>query len=72
MGQEDLLEKEMATYSSIFVWEIPQTDEPGRLQSIGLQSIHNLVTKLIIVPAHSSHPNGILNQFLELLSALAK
>ena len=32
---EDVLEKEMATYSSILVWRIPWTEEPGRLQSMG-------------------------------------
>ena len=37
LGQEDLLEKEMATHSSIFAWEIPGTDEPDRLQSVGSQ-----------------------------------
>ena len=37
LGQEDALEKEMATHSSIYVWEIPWTEEPGRLQSMGLQ-----------------------------------
>ena len=31
LGQEDPLEKEMATYSSIFTWEIPKTEEPGGL-----------------------------------------
>ena len=36
-GQDDPLEKEMATYSSILAWEIPRTDEPGGLQSMGLQ-----------------------------------
>ena len=35
--QEDPLEKEMATHSSILAWEIPWTEEPGRLQSIELQ-----------------------------------
>ena len=34
---EDPLEKEMATHSSILVWEIPWTEEPGGLQSTGLQ-----------------------------------
>ena len=34
---EDALEKEMATHSSILVWEIPWTEEPGRPQSMGLQ-----------------------------------
>ena len=33
--QEDPLEKEMATYSSILAWETPWTEEPGRLQSMG-------------------------------------
>ena len=35
LGQEDPLEKEMATYSSILAWEIPWTEEPGGLQSLG-------------------------------------
>ena len=35
LGWEDPLEKEMATHSSILAWEIPWTEEPGRLQSIG-------------------------------------
>jgi len=33
LGQEDALEKEMATHSSILAWRIPWTEEPGRLQS---------------------------------------
>ena len=33
LGQEDPLEKEMATHSSIFAWKIPWREEPGRLQS---------------------------------------
>ena len=37
LGQEDPLEKEMATHSSILAWEIPWTEEPGGLHSIGLQ-----------------------------------
>ena len=37
LGQEDPLEKEMATHSSILAWRIPRTEEPGRLQSMGLQ-----------------------------------
>ena len=35
LGQEDPLEKEVATHSSILAWEIPWTEEPGQLQSIG-------------------------------------
>ena len=37
LGQEDPLEKEMATHSSIFAWRIPWTEEPGGLQSMGSQ-----------------------------------
>ena len=37
LGQKDVLEKEMATHSSILAWEIPQTEEPGGLQSMGSQ-----------------------------------
>ena len=37
MGQEDPLEKEMATHFNILAWEIPWMEEPGRLQSMGLQ-----------------------------------
>ena len=42
LDQEDLLEEEMATLSSILAWEIPWTEEPGRLQSMGSQRVgHN-------------------------------
>ena len=37
VGREDPLEKEMATHSSILAWRIPWTEEPGGLQSMGLQ-----------------------------------
>ena len=39
LGQEDLLEKEMATLSSILAWKIPWTEELGGLQFIGLQEL---------------------------------
>ena len=39
LGREDPLEEEMATQSSILAWEIPQTEEPGRLQSMGSQRV---------------------------------
>ena len=35
LGQEDPLEKGMATHSSVFAWRIPRTEEPGGLQSMG-------------------------------------
>jgi len=39
LGREDPLEKEMATHSSIHTWKIPWTEEPGGLQSMGLQRV---------------------------------
>ena len=39
LGQEDPLEEEMATHSSTLAWKIPWTEEPGRLQSMGLQRV---------------------------------
>ena len=39
LGQEDPLEKGMATHSSILAWRIPRTEEPGGLQSMGSQRI---------------------------------
>ena len=48
LGQEDPLEKEMATHCSILAWEIPWTEESGGLQSMGSQKIrHNLATKQV-------------------------
>ena len=45
-GQEDPLEKEMVAHSSILAWQIPWTEEPGRLPSIGSQRVgHDLATK---------------------------
>ena len=42
LGQEDPLEEEMATYSSTLAWKIPRVEKPGRLQSMGLQTVgHN-------------------------------
>ena len=47
LGQEDPLEKEMATHSSILAWKIPWTEEPGRLQSMGSQRVgHDWATSL--------------------------
>ena len=41
LGGEDLLEKEMATHSSILAWKIPWMEEPGSLQSMGLQRVRH-------------------------------
>ena len=47
LGWEDLLEKAMATHSSILAWKIPWTEEPGRLQSMGSQRVgHDWATSL--------------------------
>ena len=46
LGQEDPPEKEMASHSSIFAWEMPWTEEPGGLQCMGSQRVeNNLATK---------------------------
>ena len=46
LGQEDPLEEGTATHSSILAWEIPWTEEPSRLQSMGSQIVgYDLVTK---------------------------
>ena len=50
LGQEDLLEKEMATHSSILAWEIPWTEEPGGLQSMVSQSQTRLT-----MPSHTQY-----------------
>ena len=39
LGREDPLEKEMATHSSTLAWKIPWTEEPGKLQSMGLHRV---------------------------------
>ena len=39
LGWKDLLEKAMATHSSILAWKIPRMEEPGRLQSMGSQRV---------------------------------
>ena len=52
LGREDPLEESMATYSSILAWRIPWTEEPGRLQSIGLQS----QTRLKRLSMHARNP----------------
>ena len=41
LDREDPLEKETATHSSILAWEIPWTEEPGRIQSLGLHRVRH-------------------------------
>ena len=46
LSREDPLEKDMGTHSSVLAWEIPWTEEPGGLQSVGSRRVkHDLVTK---------------------------
>ena len=50
LNQKDYLEEKMATYCSILAYEIPWTEEPGRLQSMGSQKVeHGLATECIYV-----------------------
>ena len=50
LGLEDSQEKVMATHSSVLAWEIPWTEEPGGLQSMGSQRIrHDLATNTLII-----------------------
>ena len=54
LGPEDPLEKEMATHSGILTWEIPPTEEPGGLQSMGSQRVEHEL---------SIHPPYTLSDF---------
>ena len=51
LGGEDSLELEMATHSSIPAWRIPQTEEPGGLQSMGLQTAQHFWSDLAYTDA---------------------
>ena len=58
LGQEDSLEKGMATHSSILAWRIPLTEESGRLLSIGCQRIgHICATKPFTSPQPGTRPS---------------
>ena len=57
LDQEDPLEKEMATYSSILAWQIPWTEEPGGLQSMGSQRVGQDWRDL----AHTAHLVSLVN-----------
>ena len=73
LGQEDPLEKETATHSSILAWEISWTEEPGRLQSMGLQRIrHNLVTKQQQQELKNNQPmmNNTINAIKNILEGI--
>ena len=64
LGGEDPLEKEMATHSSILAWEIPWTEEPGGLQSMGSQRVRYGCSKR----AHSlDFPTSIQEVLMQLV-----
>ena len=68
LGQENPLERGMATHSSILAWKIPWTEEPGRLQSMGLQRVrHDLATKL--KQEFQESAKSICSEFLHRLDA---
>ena len=63
LGQEDLLEKGMATLSIILAWRIPWTEEPGRPQAMGPQGAwHDWVTKhcTLVAPSHTKELQTML------------
>ena len=55
LGWEDTLEKEMATHSSNFAWRIPDTEEPGQLQSMGSQEKDKTILQSLI-----PHRNNVI------------
>ena len=60
LGREDPLEKEMAIHSTTIAWKIPWTEEPGRLQSMGLQRVgHDCVTSLHLALLRTTGKNSI-------------
>ena len=56
--REDPLEEGMATHSSILAWRIPRTEEPGRLQSTGSQTVGNYGGNLACTHTHTEE-NGV-------------
>ena len=67
LGQEDLLEKEMATHSSTLAWKIPWMEEPGGLQSMGSQRVpyrrnprRNMLRHILIKLTKTKHKERIL------------
>ena len=67
-GQEDPLEKGMATHSSILAWRFPWTEEPGRLQSMGLRRVRhdwvaNTLQHILCVTPGRQKPEGMLSPY---------
>ena len=73
LGQEDPLEKGMATHSSIFAWRIPWTKKPGRLWSMRSQWVgHNLATKQQPSPLANTHCLSALHIQTHLISPFSE
>ena len=69
LGQEDPLEKEMATHSSTLAWKIPWREEPGRLQSMESQRVwHDWVTSLLLTSWSFSFSISLSNEYSGLIS----
>ena len=62
LDQEDLLEKGMATQSSIPAWRIPWTEKPGRLQSVGSQKESQTTEQLSMSMVHNIYINPCMKQ----------
>ena len=61
LGWEDPLEEEIATHSNILAWKILCTEEPGGLQSMGLQRIGQYRAKEKLSPCCTSHPQDLFS-----------
>ena len=59
LGQEDTLEQEMATHSSILAWEIPWTEQPGGLQSMGSQRVQHDCAHVHSCSVHQCYFRGV-------------
>ena len=70
LGQEDPLEKRMATHSSIFAWRIPWMEEPGRLQSTGLQRVREFHEWITLPLSQPLFPGGLLPHYISLGMAM--
>ena len=71
LGQEDPQENKMATHSSILDWRIPWTEEPGRLQSMGLQKVrHNWATNTFMFKKKKDSLRKLTKSYLQ-INALA-
>ena len=72
LGQEDPLEERSSTHSSILVWKIPQTEEPGRLQYIGMHKVAQTWSNLALRLWDASLKNGKAVTGKETTVALAR